>query len=221
MKPNYNFIAGNSLERLAALSDGIFAVAMTLLVLDLRVPVVEAVHRWQPLWASGAIQSERALWDALGHLAPHLLSYLMSFLSLGLFWVGQQTHLAHFSRSNRRLSWFHLGFLFGVSLVPFSTALFAAFITYRLALLVYWLNLLLLGVVLLSGWRYAERSGLIKEEAIGEIRSAIARRAVVVQALYAFGMLLCVINTYASIAFIVLVQLNAALAPRIRLLDCF
>ncbi len=221
MKNNYNLIAGHSLERLAALSDGIFAVAMTLLVLDLRVPVVESVHQWQPLWSSGAIQSERVLADALGHLVSHLLPYLMSFLSLGLFWVGQQAHLSHFSRSDRRLTWFHLGFLFAVSLIPFSTALLAGFITYRLALLVYWLNLFLLGAVLFTGWRYAERTGLVKEEATGEIRSAIARRAVVVQALYAFGLLLCVFNTYVSIAFIVLVQLNAALAPRIRLLDRF
>lgn len=51
-----------------------------------------------------------------------------------------------------------------------------------------------------------------------EVRASIDRRIVIAQALYAFGALLCVIHTYWSIAFIVLLQLNYAIAPRVRLL---
>ena len=86
-------------------------------------------------------------------LAPSLLTYFMSFLTLGIFWVGQQTQLNHFARSNRHLTWIHLAFLCTVVLMPFSTGLLAEYITYRLALVVYWLNLLLLGVMLFSSWR--------------------------------------------------------------------
>ncbi len=109
MTTTYNQIAGRSVERLAALSDGIFAVAMTLLVLDLRAPAVEAVH------------SEHDLWRALLALAPRLVMYMMSFMTLGIFWLGQQTQLNHLERSDRSLSWIHLAFLFLVSLTPFST----------------------------------------------------------------------------------------------------
>jgi uncharacterized membrane protein len=209
MRTLYTQIAGQSLERLAALSDGIFAVAMTLLVLDLHVPV------------SDAIQSEQALWDAVIKLLPSLLTYFMSFLTLGIFWLGQQTQLNHFTRSDRNLAWIHLTFLLAVSLMPFSTALLAAFITYRLALIVYWLNLLFLGVMLFRSWRYAQRAGLMKAETTPEIRAASERRIVIYQALYAFGALLCIINTYVSIGFIVLLQLNSAIAPRIHPLDRF
>ncbi len=221
MRTHYNRLAGQSLERLAALSDGIFAVVMTLLVLDLHVPVSEAIQIAQPLWVTGAIQSEQVLWDTLVQLAPRLLTYFMSFLTLGMFWVGQQTQLNHFTRSDRNLTWIQLAFLLAVSLMPFSTALLAEYITYRLALVVYWLNLLLLGVVLFGSWRYAEHSGLMNDETTLAMRSAIERRIVIVQALYAFGMLLCVINTYVSIAWIVLLQLNSAIAPRIPPLDRF
>ncbi|MGC1460946.1 MAG: TMEM175 family protein [Terracidiphilus sp.] len=79
----YNRIQGRNLERLAALSDGIFAVAMTLLVLDLHIPSAEHVH------------SECELLYALGALGPQWITYLMSFLTLGIFWAGQQTQLNH------------------------------------------------------------------------------------------------------------------------------
>src|ERR1700741_4690877 len=123
MAGRYNRIAGQSVERLAALSDGIFAVAMTILVLDLHAPAVEAVH------------GEADLWRGLVALGPRLLVYLMSFLTLGIFWVGQQTQLNHLARSDRDLTWIHLVFLLGVSLMPFSPVLLADYITYRLAVL--------------------------------------------------------------------------------------
>ena len=204
MSTIYNLIAGQSVERLAALSDGLFAIAMTLLVLDLRVP------------ASGVVHSELGLWSALVALLPRFIPYFMSFLTLGIFWVGQQTQLNRFARSDRNLSWIHLGFLLVVSLMPFSTALLAEFITYRTALVVYWLNILLLGAVLFGSWRYALRAGLVKDDTTVDMRSAVERRIVIAQALYALGALLCIISTYWSIAFIVLVQLNYVIAPRIR-----
>ena len=84
--------------------------------------------------------------------------------------------------------------------------------------MVYWLNILLLGAVLFGSWRYAQRSGLMKDDVTVEMRCANERRILIGQALYAFGALLCVFNTYWSIVFIVLVQINYAIAPRIRLL---
>jgi len=99
--------------------------------------------------------------------------------------------------------------------MPFSTALLAAFITYRLALVVYWINLLLLGVALFGSWRYAQHAGLIKDEVTPEIYSATEHRIVYYQVLYAFVVFLCIINTYVSIVILILMQLNSAIAPRI------
>jgi uncharacterized membrane protein len=144
MSTVYNLIAGQSVERLAALSDGLFAIAMTLLVLDLRVP------------ASGAIHSELDLWGALVALLPRFIPYFMSFLTLGIFWAGQQTQLNRCARSDRSL------------------ALIAHAVV---ALVVYWLNVLLLGVVLLGSWRYASRARLVKDDTTVEMASRRARDA--------------------------------------------
>ena len=141
--------------------------------------------------------------------------YMMSFLTLGIFWVGQQTQLNHLARSDRSLSWIHLVFLFAVSITPFSTMLLAEFPAYRLALIVYWLNILFLGTALYFSWLCATDKKLVKHDMPAEVPIAIRRRILIAQALYAFGALLCVFSTYWSIGFIVLVQLNYAIAPRL------
>jgi uncharacterized membrane protein len=198
----YNDIAGRSIERLAALSDGVFAVAMTLLVLDLRVPVASAIH------------SEGDLWRALTGLAPHLLDYLMSVMTLGIFWLGQQAQLSALRGADRNLCWIHIVFLLAITMVPFSTMLLAEFMTYRLALVIYWLNILVLGGILLVSWRYVTAAQLVRDGAPQGLAQAVERRIVGAQVLYALGAALSTIGTYWSVGFILLVQLNFVLAPK-------
>src|SRR5579859_4729322 len=201
MRPIYNLFAGRSLERLAALSDGVFAIAVTLLVLDLRVP------------PSHPNMSERELWSALVALSPRIVAYLLSFLTLGIFWVGQQTQLNHFVRADRNLAWIHILFLALIALLPFSTSLLADFIEFRVALILYWINILAFGLVLIWSWLYAKSARLVTAEAPDNLHDAIMQRILMAQVLYALGAALSAISTYWSIGFIVLVQLNYALAP--------
>lgn len=209
MALSYNEIAGRSVERLGSLSDGVFAFAMSLLVLDLRVPALDTVH------------SERDLWAGLAALGPSLLTYLLSFMTLGIFWVGQHTQLTKLKHSERNLTWIHLAFLLTVTMVPFSTKLLAAFITYRTPLLIYWLNIVGLGATLYWSWSYAFRAHLVKDEAPPGLVVAVRGRIIIAQALYAVGAALCFVNTYVSIGFIVLVQVNYVLAPRLGILRRF
>ncbi len=203
---NYNEFAGQNLDRLAAISDGIFAVGMTLLVLDLHTPVASLIH------------SDADLGRNLLKLTPNLAVYVMSFLTLGIFWVGQQTQLNLLTRSDRNLAWLHLGFLFCVTLMPFSTELIGTFIQYRIALLIYWGNILLLGIGLYCAWRYALRAQLVDKNLPIVTHRGVERRIIIAQALYAVGAGLCIINTYWSLGFIVLVQLNYVIAPKLWIL---
>ena len=213
MRAPYNIIAGQSLERLAALSDGIFAVAMTLLVLELHVPVIDA--------GEAVMGSDQFLFLALINLWPHAITYFMSFLTLGIYWIAQQTQFSYFGRSDRNLTWIHLGFLLIVAVMPFSTALLAEYTTSRVALFAYWLNIFMLGVMLFWSIRYAKRTGLMKPEVPTDKRTPSEGRIFTAQTLYVIGLLLCIVSTYWSIAFLILVQLNFVFAPRFPLLEHF
>ena len=205
----YNEFAGTNLDRLAGISDGIFSVGMTLLVLGLVLPEVTA-------------SSEGKLWHALLGLGPNVLVYTLSFMTLGIFWVGQGTQVSLLARSNRNYSWLQLMFLFAVTLVPFSTALLARFPTLRVALVEYWLNIVLLGMSLFAGLQYARRAGLFKPEAIAETAPLMRGRILIAQSLYAIATATCVVfPTWVSITLIFLIQLNYVVAPRIPVLHRF
>jgi uncharacterized membrane protein len=206
----YNEIAGTSLDRLKGISDGIFSVGMTLLVLGLGVPVFSA----RP--------TESQLWQALVDLGPSVLIYTMSFMTLGIFWVGQGTQVGQLVRSNRHYTWLQLAFLFAVTLLPFSTALLAHFPTLKVALVEYWLNIVLLGFMLLGTLEYGLRAHLFDQVRQRDIARLVRGRILIAQALYAFATALSILfPTWVSIMLIVLVQLNYVVAPRIPILHRF
>jgi uncharacterized membrane protein len=175
---------------------------MTLLVLNIRVPGALAVH------------SEGELGHALLRLAPSVLTCVMTFMTLGIFWIGQQTQLSALKSADRNVAWLHIGFMFAVVLTPFSTALLADFITFRLAILIYWANIALLGLMLYLASRHAYRADLFKEHLLVGYY-ALLRRIVSSQSMYAIAALLCFVNTWLSIGLIFVIQLNYVFAPRI------
>jgi len=207
MQSHYNSFAGGDVGRIEALSDGIFAFAATVLVLDFRSPEPADIH------------SEAELMSALVASSHRLMPWLLSLLTLGIFWVAQQTQLSHLARSNRNLTWLHLTFLAIITVLPFTTRLLADFFTYRIAFVIYWLNIFLLGVAVYVTWAYSERAKLIRDDTPKELLSAFRRRVVVAQSLYAVGALVGLVSVPLGIAVIILVQLNYAIAPRLPILS--
>jgi uncharacterized membrane protein len=183
---------------------------MTLLVLGLAVPTLSA-----------AATTDSQLWDFLVKLGPNVLVYVMSFMTLGIFWVGQGTQLGQLARSNRHYVWLQLTFLLAVTLVPFSTQLLAHFPNLKLALVEYWLNIVLLGGMLLAAFEYALHAHLFQEEKRGLV-TLFRGRILIAQALYAFATAFSIFfPTWVSIALIVLIQLNYVIAPGIPILRRF
>jgi uncharacterized membrane protein len=200
---DYHTLAGRALDRIWNLSDNVFAFAMTILVLQLRLPEVNAIH------------NEAELAAALYRMWPRAATYVLSFVILGIWWVAHQTQQHLMARSDRNAAWLHLAFLLPVVFLPFSTRLLTEFIQYRSALLVYWLNLVLLGSTFFAAWNYAVSADLLKPHVDAEMIAAVNRHVVVGQCYYAVGAALCAFGVAWSIGFILLVQLNYALAPPI------
>jgi len=205
MREPHARLRDRSLDRLAALADGVFAFALTLIIFEIGVP------------SSAKITSEAELWSALGGLLPHFLMFFLSVLTLGILWNAQQVQLASVEHADREYTWLSLAYLAAAATMPFSTELLGEFITLRLALAVYWLNLFVFGMTMLLSWRYLRRAGLLHKDANG-IAASTTRRILTAQALYALGVLLGLLSTYAGIALIVLVQVYFAIVVDSQLL---
>lgn len=131
-------------QRIEALSDAIFAFAMTLLVLDVKIPKIP-----------GELVTHAFLSQTLLDLWPKFLSFAMSFVILGLFWVAHHGYSHFLKRTDRTFLWINLMFLMVVVFVPFSTDLLGDYPRQRLAAMVYGCNILALGLTLYGQWAYA------------------------------------------------------------------
>lgn len=99
-----------SKHRIEALIDGIFAVAMTLLVIDLKLP------------EHANVSDPAVLREALAELVPNLISWLISFMVLAIYWVANHRLYSHVRHADGRLVWFTMLMLAGASLLPFASA---------------------------------------------------------------------------------------------------
>lgn len=124
-------------QRLEQLADGVFAIVMTLLVLDIKVP------------DAAPYASDAELWRELKLLTASFLSYILSFLVLASYWMGHHFIVSMYAKNiSRMLAFLNVPFLMMVSLVPFSTHLLSKYPQSQLAIGIYGCNVILIGLLL-------------------------------------------------------------------------
>jgi len=143
--------------RLLALSDGVIAVAITLLVLDIRLPQ-----------GFGEL-SDPELWSALVALWPRFLAYLLSFYVIANFWFSHRAKFNHIVKTDGRLMWINMLFLLTVGLVPFTTNLIAES-GGTVSTMVYAASMVVSGLSLSGIWLYASANKLIDPKVTREER---------------------------------------------------
>lgn len=149
--------------RLEALGDGIFSVAMTILVIELKIPVVHG-------------NSLRNLLHALYETRQELFCYFISFIVLGIMWFGHRMVFEYISRTNRYYIFLGVLFYMVVCLVPFSTRFLAANTSRWYAILMYGLNLSCCNLALYAQWLYGIHRPVLHSRILPEEVRKEARR---------------------------------------------
>jgi uncharacterized membrane protein len=135
-------------NRLETLADGIFAVAMTILVLEFKVPEL------------GKGMGSKNLASALLQMWPAVLCFVLSFIHLGVFWIGHHSQFHFIKRCNRLLILYNFVFLILIVFLPFTTAIVGRYWNDPLAVQLYGGNVLACGFALYFHWLYANKNKL-------------------------------------------------------------
>jgi uncharacterized membrane protein len=131
-------------SRLENLSDGLFAIVLTLLVFDIKIPVEEG------------IKTNATVYGIIIGLEPLFLQFLISFVVLAMFWISHNFFYSYFALTiNRTLVLLNLVYLALISFIPFSARLLGSHLHVPLAIMFYGFNILLISVVNVIIFRYA------------------------------------------------------------------
>jgi uncharacterized membrane protein len=176
-------------ERLLTLSDGVVAIALTLLVLQLHVPAVSELH--DPT-------SPSELASQLGNGMDQFTSYLISFYVIGEFWLVHHRAFRYISGHIEGLAWWNFAFLITITLMPFTSNLLGEFSNNPLAIDIFAINLILASLATQATQLFARRHGLVSPEMTDQVVRAGRRRALVVVAAVSVSIAVAWINTDAA-----------------------
>ena len=176
--------------RLEALSNGVIAIAITLLILEIRVPDVGE-------------SSPQEVWAALLALWPQYLGYLLSFATIGIFWANHHLIFRFIARTNHYLILANLFLLLGIATFPFPTALMADTLGHpaeRVGVLVYSGWFVVCAVAFNVLWLYAVRAnGLLVPDADPQALATVTRRFLLGPPAYLVAFLLAFVNPVATL----------------------
>jgi len=134
--------------RLETFSDGVFAIVITLLVLNISIPDVEYKN----------------LWPALYNILPKILSYIMSFFLIGLYWIGHHLYFDKIQKIDGTFLFLNLILLLLISFLPFPTSLLGKYHNQTLPLVLYGCNLILTNSISFLMLRYLVKNPHLTSE---------------------------------------------------------
>jgi len=181
-------VRGFEKNRLEALIDGIFAVALTLLVLDIKLP------------DSATFSSNDQLWAKLLSLERHFAIYVISFIVIAMYWISHHIHFHFIRYTDRRLIWINMVYLLLISFVPFATDLVGDHKDLILPCEIYGVTLLALSGVSFLHLDYLSRHPyLTSKELTPEVVRLIKRRILLFTIIPIISMIIAFYSTLLSL----------------------
>ncbi len=162
--------------RIEALTDGIFAIAMTVLVLNLNPPNLPDNY------------TEEQVLEALQKMLPSFFAFMASFITLGMYWVAHHSLFRFLIQTDKAILWLNMYFLMFVSLVPFTSGLYSGDTNSRITNSLFGANLILLGLLSYGIWSYARTHGHVVEDMPDDAKHFITRRLLTAPLLAATAM---------------------------------
>ncbi len=191
-------------KRIEALSDGIFAIASTILVLEIRVPELD----------NG---STGELMHSLIEILPSLIAFIFSFLNILIFWVNHDIIGKTLNYFDQKLIYMNILFLLFISLVPFTTAFVSRYPFNVISVMTYGLVLFLTSLTAAFMYNYiAFRSKLMHEKITMASRKKIWKQIISGPILFAIALPLGLIHVYIPIAIYILTPLLFLVSPKIE-----
>jgi uncharacterized membrane protein len=182
-------VTGLTKGRVEALTDGIFAFAMTLLVTTLDFP--NSTMALPPLTVSSLVSL----------YSPDLLQYIIAFAVLAGFWVTHHVHFHYIQVMDRTALWINIACLLFVALVPFSTALAGDYPDTPLASIIFEVNLLIIGLLIFLIWNYATVGRRLVDKSLDEkVVLHNNRRSLIIPGISTVGILLALAGSTWSAA---------------------
>ena len=182
-------------HRIEALADGVFAIAMTLLVLDIRVPL-------------GEMNTETEVWFSLLHVLPKILTFIFTFLIAGLFWTTFANQFNYIHSADRNENVLAIFYLLFVSLLPFSASFLSEHLESKVAVGFYILNIFIVAQTLRVHWLYCYHNGLVKTEENNEaiIHKTVMKRANFSTTIYIIAGICCYFNSSIALGILIFLQ---------------
>jgi uncharacterized membrane protein len=199
-------IPSTTTQRLEAFSDGVIAIAITLLVLEIGVPIAEAGD----------------LGQALVDQWPSYAAFILSFVTIGIMWVSHHSMFERIARVDRRLLFINLSLLLGIAFLPFPTALLAEYVqdsgaNSHLAAAIYSATMALVGVAFWLMWHHLYRRPHLLVEGIDQnMARGAMHRSLVGPVVYTLTIGLAFISAVACFVVYALIALYFAAGPSSR-----
>ncbi len=197
---------GLSTNRIEAFSDGVFAVAITLLILEVKVP---------------AIEHGGDLWQALWMLWPKIHAYVVSFAVIGIFWIGHHIMFHYIKRSDRILLFLNTLLLMFISTIPFVAALIGEYRDEPTALAVYGAVLALTGLIFALLWYYASAHHRLVSPTLSPALISLGRKAILLApSIYIIAIIFSFISPWiAKVIYLIVPLLYLIPSPIDKLVD--